>query len=70
MSTKIQGYVSSLLQNPEFIKVAAKRYGELQSAGGAGLVPNLSMVQLAKAVHDLETALIDLEPETNWGRAG
>jgi hypothetical protein len=62
MSTKVQSYVEALLRNPEFIKVAAKRYGEVQTAGESGLVCNLSPTQLATAIHDVEEALLKFEP--------
>jgi hypothetical protein len=67
-SAKVAAYVAAALQNPQFIVAAAKRYGELQSAGESGLVPVISMAQLATAVAELEKQLMDSvkdEPRAN-----
>lgn len=68
MSDKIQAYVEALLKNPEFIKTAAHRYGPqdaIQTNDKGAIICNISMIQLAKAVIELETAFLDLEPEAN-----
>lgn len=68
MSAKSQAYVEALLKNHEFIKVAADRYGSgLANKGNGNFVAQISMVQLANAIHGLETALLDLEPRGENG---
>lgn len=62
---RVEAYVAALLQNPAFVHAAAKRYGQLQSSEGDGLVPNLSMAQLSKAVADLERELMSDLIETS-----
>jgi hypothetical protein len=63
MSTKVQEYVMTLINHPDFMKVVAKRYGEIQ-VSGEHMIISLNMKEIAIAITQLEYHLTALQSET------
>lgn len=53
---RVQSYMTAILQNPKFFDWAARRYGKLLTSG-EGLIPDVAVEPLAKAVVALEEQL-------------